>query len=181
MRILVKLPECTCGHWRPSTSYWAPLKMMKVKIPPSVGFLITGLASASVLIGCSTLCTTGKVNDNVSISQYTRHEAISDAEHLQHLNIRDEEGLRSELQGSIALDVQELWIGIQSKDVMTDEEREKSYDALRLIAVESEKYPVATWNADEKLRAIFKAALEHDPVKTEEMRSRNWERNWWIK
>jgi len=116
----------------------------------------------------------------MSVSQYNRHEAIVDAEHLQHFNIGDEAGLRSDLQGWIALDVQELWIGVQSKDI-SDGEREKTYDALRLIAVESEKYPVPAWNADEKLQAIFRAALAHDPAKTEEMRTRNWGKNWWVK
>lgn len=111
--------------------------------------------------------------------QYNSHGAIVDAEHLQHFNIRDEAGLRAELQESIALDVQELWIGLQSKDI-SDEERDQSYSALRLIAVENEKYPVPAWNADEKLKGIFKAALAHDPDKTNEVRSRNWEKNWWV-
>ena len=107
-------------------------------------------------------------------------EAASNAERLHRLNINDVDGLKSNLQKDVAIGVVTLWSTIQSGGI-SDEEKARAFGVLLLIAVQNEKFPNRELNSDKNIVAILEDVLKSDPDKTTELRSRNWERPWWVK
>lgn len=107
-------------------------------------------------------------------------EAANHAENLHRININDAEGLRVSLQKSIALDVKVLWSMTQAGGI-SQEEKSRVFSVLRLIAVQNEKFPNQYLNSDKEIVNILQAALSSDPQKTAEVRSRNWDKAWWVK
>jgi hypothetical protein len=112
-------------------------------------------------------------------AEHTQDAAFR-AEYLHHLNIGDVAGLKSDLQGRLAIDVRVLWALLQTKE-LTEEERRRAFRVLRLVAVQNEKYPVPAWSKDDELKAIFRAALAADPRHAEEIRAGDWSKPWWVK
>ena len=131
-------------------------------------FLALGLA------GCAS---SQSPPEPVSATSYVTNGAVSRVQYLHRLNINDAPGLRSGLQKALSYDVLALWSLVQHP--ITASERQRSYEALRLIAVQNEKFPVPSLNDDPEIRKILRVAVENDPMHTEELRSRNWTKPMW--
>lgn len=125
---------------------------------------------------------TGAAEREVSAEAFNAsiYEAASHAENLHRININDVEGLRSSLQEGIALDVKVLWSMVQAGEI-SDEKKAKAFGVLRLIAVQNERFPNQYLNSDKEITTILQVALSSDPQKTAEVRSRNWDKAWWVK
>ena len=108
------------------------------------------------------------------------YEVASRAENLHRINLNDISGLKASLQKDVAIDVKVLWDMIKTGGI-TEKEKSRAYGVLRLIAVQNEKFPNPAFNSDEHILSILKEALDLDPQKTAEVRSRNWEKPWWQK
>lgn len=122
-------------------------------------------------------CTTADVKTQ-SYLENAVQDAVFRANYLHRLNINDASGLQIELQDWLAIDIRAIWSELKSAR-LSKEERASALRALRLLAVQSEKYPVAAWSDNEAISAAFEAALAEGPAHAEELRSRNWSKPWW--
>jgi hypothetical protein len=102
--------------------------------------------------------------------------------YLQSIYVNDIDGLKDSLISSLWADILVLNELLEYENCYSSEEREKALDTLRLIAVQNEKYPVSQWHEDKEINDIIintlKFAMEENPEKTKEYRSRDWSKQY---
>jgi len=139
----------------------------------------------AILAGCaappSKTCALGEpiLSGYVPEPMYTRHLAISHANALHLVQIHDTATLQKDLEGWLSIDIRALWLSIENKRT-SQKDRDSAYGMLRLIAIQNEKYPVAQWNRDPEITAIFKAAIANDPQHAALLRRQDWNQPWWV-
>jgi hypothetical protein len=99
---------------------------------------------------------------------------------LHSLNVNETRSLRELHESWLAGDIRSLWAKVQPNSLfaLSTEDKARAMRALRLLAVQNERYPVATWNSDTEVAAILKAATADDPKQTAELRARDWSKPW---
>ena len=136
---------------------------------------IAGLSSClAALGGCASPQSTP---EPVSATSYATYGAVSRVQYLHLLNINDAPALRTGLQKELSYDVLALWSLVQHP--LSAKERQRSYEALRLIAVQNEKFPMTSLNKDPEIQTILRAAIADDPMHAAKLRARNWTRPMW--
>jgi hypothetical protein len=115
----------------------------------------------------------------VSLAQYNTFSTSARLEALHSIQIDDVAGLRSYLESVLALDV--ITLGATARDPhTTPEELGHVWALLRVIAIQNEKFPVATMNTNPKVADIFKAAIADDPRKADQLRRQDWSKPKWV-
>ena len=99
---------------------------------------------------------------------------------LHSLNVNDTNSLRELHETWLAGDIRSLWARVQPNSLfaLTTQDRARAMRALRLLAVQNERYPVAVWNSDPEIVAILNASISDDQAQTAELRARNWQKSW---
>ena len=115
----------------------------------------------------------------VSFAKYNTHTAALELEALHRIEINDVAAYRASLEKILALDVQGLWGSIQDQ-ATSEEDRNGAYGMLRLMAIQNEKFPIAAWNGDANVTAIFQAAIANDPAHAQLLRRQDWSKPKWV-
>ena len=133
---------------------------------------------ALACMGCSTTSRNEQSNDSVSLYSYNISMVSENLEFLHRANINDIENYKDSVEDEMASNVIILWSGIHQESIST-KERKRSYDLLRLIAVQNEKFPIPSINKDPEVKSILEAAIKNDPEHTATLRAKDWSKPKW--
>ena len=133
----------------------------------------------SACIGCSSTTKNEQSNDPVSPYAYNISMVSQNLEFLHRANINDLKNYKDDVENEMASNVIILWAGINQRAISV-EEKKRSYDLLRLIAVQNEKFPIPSLNKDQEVRSILEAAIKNDPEHTAILRSKDWSKPKWV-
>ena len=110
---------------------------------------------------------------SISIFRFQRTLVGGNLQTLHRIQINDIDGLRKSLEAWVAIDAKGLWETIHDERA-SEEDRDRGYAMLRLMAVQNEKFPIATLSGDPEIAKILQAALAYDPAETERLRAQDW-------
>jgi hypothetical protein len=127
--------------------------------------------------GCST--SSGRDSNTVSIVNYNIAFAHENLEFLHNANINNLEKYKELQESTLSLDVLILWAGIYTPGT-SQEEKERTYRTLRLIAVQNEKVPIKSINSNPEVVSILNNAIQNDQEHTKYLRCQDWTKPKWV-
>jgi hypothetical protein len=130
-----------------------------------------------VCFGCSTF--SGRESNKVPIVNYNIAFANENLEFLHNVNINNLEGYKELQESILSQDVLILWAGIYTPGT-TKDEKERSYNMLRVIAVQNEKFPIKSLNSNPEVVSILNNAIQNDQEHTKFLRCQDWTKPKWV-
>lgn len=114
----------------------------------------------------------------VPMTTYLLHQQVRAIDILHRLQL----GLEADAADSIA-----SWEASTTKDLhrfaqefdLGEQQEQRIYTHIRIIAIQNEKFPVERWLKDSELMGIFEYAIAQDPEHARQLRCSDWSQPKW--